>query len=177
MKDLLEKTEEFSFDALLSEREEDVLRVCFVCTGNTCRSPMAAALLNHMAKSERDTAKTKIKAVSAGLFASGDPIAENAVEALKREGVFPTEDNNYVAHRSSTVDARILESCDKIIGISSSHAMQLMLNFPQYSSKIFCMPRDIFDPYGTDVESYVRCLKEIKQGIAEMFFGENGEKL
>ncbi len=177
MKDLLEKTEDFSFEALLSEREDDILRVCFVCTGNTCRSPMAAALLNDMVRSEQNANKYGLKAVSAGLFADSAPIAENAVEALKREGVFPTEDNNYIAHRSQTIDARILDSCDKIIGISSSHAMQLMLNFPQYSSKIFCMPRDIFDPYGTDVESYVRCLKEIKQGIVEMFFGENGEKL
>ena len=60
----------------------------FVCTGNTCRSPMAAAMFNFLFP-ERNAF-----AVSAGLCADGSPISENAKEALRRRGVPCTVENN-----------------------------------------------------------------------------------
>ena len=68
-----------------------VRRVCFVCTGNTCRSPMAEAVTNALARqwienlpaAVRDAAAPTLEAFSAGLYAAeGEPIAQNAVTAL-----------------------------------------------------------------------------------------------
>ena len=69
----IEISEEFEFSQIVNVFENRGLKVCFVCTGNTCRSPMAAAVLNQYGK------KYDISAVSAGLFPHvGDPISENA---------------------------------------------------------------------------------------------------
>ena len=60
------------------------MNVLFVCTGNTCRSPMAAALFNKIAV-EKDL---DVRIESAGLFANdGEPASENAVAAMKDYGV------------------------------------------------------------------------------------------
>ena len=52
------QTEEITF-ALKDERTKEIRVYCFVCTGNTCRSPMAAALLNHYGTLTRFTRALK----------------------------------------------------------------------------------------------------------------------
>ena len=142
---------------------EHPFAVCFVCTGNTCRSPMAAALLR--AKG--------LRATSAGLFATGVPIAENAVAALEKAGVPSTPDNPYASHRSRGIDEETVEACDCIVGMTSAHALQLMAAFPAHARKITCMPHDIPDPFGGDEAAYDACLAAIEAGLCELFFAEN----
>ena len=168
--------------SLLALGEGKPARVCFVCTGNTCRSPMAEAVFNHIFRvpeicSACDPDKLlarSVRAISAGLFALGDPIAENAVKALEAAGIPSRPDNDYRGHISQSVNVEIMEECDAVIGLSGSHAMQLMSFFPQYASKITCFPFDIPDPYGGDEEDYALCLAAIRRGIGEMF-GIEGE--
>ena len=67
-------------------------KVIFICTGNTCRSPMAAAVLNHYG------APKGIFAFSRGIYADvGAPISENAAKALenKYKNVFACETENF----------------------------------------------------------------------------------
>ena len=150
--------------AFPEKKEDRVLRVLFVCTGNTCRSPMAAAWLNHFG------AARHIEAASAGLFpAPGAPISQNAVEALKRAGVVPTPDDRFDLHAARQVDEQLIRGYDRIIGISRRHAMELIYSFPAFAEKISSMPRDIPDPFGGDVDDYVRCLDAIAAGLKEMF--------
>lgn len=162
---------------------EKPLAVCFVCTGNTCRSPMAAAVLNDMARippicsmcdMEKLLNTRQIRAVSAGLYADGSPISENAVRALENAGIRSLPDNDYKSHISQSVTPELMQNCDRVIGISGNHAMRLISLFPQYASKISCMPHDIPDPYGGDLAAYENCLAAIRAGIVELFFPESG---
>ena len=164
---------------------ERPLTVCFVCTGNTCRSPMAAAMLNDktrippvcsMGDIEKLLNTKKIRATSAGLFATGAPIAPNAIEALERAGVRSLPDNPYREHISRTLDIDTVEACDLIIGMTGTHVMHLMAAFPAYASKICGMPADIPDPYGGDGAVYDACLAAIAQGLSEMFFAEDAHE-
>ncbi len=147
------------------EKKEGITqRVLFVCTGNTCRSPMAAAFLNRYGRSRG------IEAVSAGLFpAVGAPISANAVEALRLAGIEPTPDNRFDLHVARQVTDAVLRSCDRIIGISRRHAMDLICAFPAYAGMISAMPNDIPDPFGGSVEDYSRCLAQIAAGLKELF--------
>ena len=157
--------------SLLTLGEGKPARVCFVCTGNTCRSPMAEAVFNHIFRvpeicSACDPDKLlarSVRAISAGLFALGDPIAENAVKALEAAGIPSRPDNDYRGHISQSVNVEIMEECDAVIGLSGSHA-----------TKITCFPFDSPDPYGGDEEDYALCLAAIRRGIGEMF-GVEGE--
>lgn len=152
------------------------LRVCFVCSGNTCRSPMAQAVLNDMARLSQipsTVTRRQITATSAGISAlDGFPISENAVAALKECGINSCPDNDYINHSAKRIDESDFVLSDCVIGISSAHAMTLISAFPMYASKIFAMPEDIPDPYGMGIDEYVECLRKIRAGIEKMFFGD-----
>lgn len=139
-------------------------RICFVCTGNTCRSPMAAAVFNSFDK------LTDTTAVSCGLCArDGDPISRKAVAALKAKGIASSQFNDYEHHRARKVSESIMSQCDRIIGITESHALALISEFPKYASKITSMTRDIPDPFGRDQDCYLRTLDAIIDCLREMF--------
>lgn len=149
---------------LIPEATEHITKVCFVCTGNTCRSPMAQAVYNDLFKNKNSYA------ISCGLFPSvGECISQNAIIALKNAGIENTGENNYISHKAKSVSENLLCDCDYIIGISISHTLSLMSSFPQFASKIYSMPKSISDPYGGDIETYKQCLNEIINGIKEFF--------
>lgn len=152
--------------------------VCFVCTGNTCRSPMAAAVFNHISLApeictacdvEKLMGRKNIKALSAGLAAFGEPISENACIALEEAGIPSTVRNDYKSHVAREIDLETMQKAELVVGISSSHAMRLMVTFPQFASKITCMPKDIPDPWGGSLEDYKICLEEISAGVKEIY--------
>ena len=148
-------------------------RILFVCTGNTCRSPMAAALLNVMARSRELGEPRRFAASSAGLYASeGEPITPAAADALRESGVLPCGDNDYTAHRARLVSADLVAEADEIVGLTASHAMQLMLRFPEAASKIRTLPMDIADPYGGTQEIYRTCLAQLRYALELAYFTE-----
>lgn len=160
-------------------------RVCFVCTGNTCRSPMAAAVANALAnkslqalpESIRALASPEIEAFSAGLFANeGEPIAPNAVEALEAAGIPAIPAHDYKKHTAHTLCAEEAERYDLIVGLTAQHAFQLMMQYPHLAQRITSMPTDIADPYGGDSEVYRKCLEQITQAVRKLLFPASGEK-
>lgn len=153
--------------ALKEQRvEQNPHRVLFICTGNTCRSPMAAALYNDMVRREICTACADgvgaAVAFSAGLYANeGEPIASDAITALREAHVAPVLGNDYTAHRARTVTRAMIEEADEVIAISGSHAMELMMRFPEHVGKIKTLAMNISDPYGRGIEAYRECLMQL----------------
>lgn len=134
----------------------------FVCSGNTCRSPMAAALFNAYYGTD-----TRI-AESAGLFADGSPISQNATLALEQAGIIPPE------HISRPVSESIIQRAAQVIGITAAHADSLIWSCPHFASKITKLPIDIPDPYGGDLSVYQACLQSIQKALFEMFGPPDG---
>ncbi len=130
-------------------------KVLFVCTGNTCRSPMAQALFNKICETEG----LDFIADSCGIYADGfSPVSDNAKLALKNVGI---EFN----HISQPLSNKMASEADYIFGITDSHARTLMDIFPECSEKIYRFPLDISDPYGANLDVYENCLKEIEAGV------------
>lgn len=160
--------------------EAHALRVCFVCTGNTCRSPMAAAVTNAWAREElertfpasfADALTPRVIAESRGLFASdGEPISKHAKKALELAEIRPVTDADYRKHTAKTLAEDEIENFDWLIAISDRHAMELLLRFPSAAAKIICMPAPIADPWGGDLQRYRGCLAEIMAGVAQLLF-------
>ncbi len=119
-------------------------RFLFVCTGNTCRSPMAAALFRKMA-AERGL---PIVAVSAGLAAaSGSPASENAIKVLAEEGM------DLSRHLSKPVTRELCDEAQLIAVMSEHHRLSLIAADVD-PHKIFVLGGGVPDPYGGSADVY-----------------------
>ena len=150
-----------------NKREEHPLRVLFVCTGNTCRSPMAAAIFNDMAKKKRPGAM----ALSAGLFARpGDPVTPMAVKVLAEAGVVPQEPDPYPTHVAHPVEASWVRDADAVVAMSDRHAMELLFRYPEAAGKISTLPFELPDPFGGAEAVYRACFDKLQYAVALRFF-------
>ncbi len=169
-------TEEKTSADISEQSTGAVRRICFVCTGNTCRSPMAAAVTNALAiaRAEEEGALfPHLIASSSGIFAhEGEPISAGAVRALTEAGVPRLSGMDYCEHRAHRLSHEDLARYDLFVCLSDGHVMDMMLYFPEAAPKIMRMPHAISDPFGGSDAVYLRCLDEITRGVKELFFKE-----
>jgi len=129
------------------------LTVLFICTGNTCRSPIAEQLFN-----ER-TQGLLAHALSAGLDAKpGSPMNPKAADALTALGYTPT------AHSSILVSAEAVDEADVILTFTQNQKNELGERFPVSNGKLFTISeyaksgtgksQDVADPYGKSADVY-----------------------
>lgn len=145
-----------------------IFRVLVVCTGNTCRSPMGAALLRHALQAD-ERLRDVVAVESAGLAASsGSPAAENAVAALKKVGI------DLSAHRSQPVSSGNLTATDLILYMTTSHRETLEACFDELPEmRSFRFPanpedRDVPDPVGGGFAEYEACRDSLVEVIPDL---------
>lgn len=139
------------------------MNILFVCTGNTCRSPMAEGLFKKMIDEKYpNTCIAPHTCSSAGLFAmTGDEVSANSVKACERFGV------DISAHRARRITSYILDETDKFVCMTPDHAASLGLYVP--SEKIVVLGGGIPDPYGGDLETYIICANAIRTALISQF--------
>ena len=135
------------------------MNILFVCTGNTCRSPMAEGLFKKMlAEKNIDN----VTCSSAGLFAmTGDEVTPNSVKACERFGV------DISSHRARRITSYILDETDKFVCMTPEHASSLSMYVP--SETVMVLGGGIPDPYGADLETYIKTANYIKTALGLQF--------
>lgn len=131
----------------------------FVCTGNTCRSPMAEYLMRELCESN---GLQGISVLSAGTSAfSGDDISFYSREELASRGIDAS------AHRSRCITQELLQQADYVITMTEAqkHFLQNYCQAEKLLSMRDILGEDIADPYGRDEESYARCAEQIEKGL------------
>ena len=138
-------------------------KLLFVCTGNTCRSPMAEVIFNSLAVQQG----LDWRAESAGVAAVGDrPASPNAIRAVAEIGL----DLNM--HRTRFLPAIDLNEYSLFVALSEEHADILrsigipadylrVLHRATNADDIYDLRMDIADPYGGDLNDYRKCRDDI----------------
>ncbi|WP_102273607.1 low molecular weight protein arginine phosphatase [Cytobacillus massiliigabonensis] len=139
-------------------------RVLFVCTGNTCRSPMAEAILK-----SRNLPGIEVK--SAGVYAmDGSAASENTRKVLAENGIL------FDSHQSSMLNDELVNWTSYIITMTASHKAAVISMFPETAGKTFTLKEfaagnsngDIADPFGGSIEHYRQTYNEMNDMIIKM---------
>ncbi|MCX5678782.1 MAG: low molecular weight protein arginine phosphatase [Candidatus Omnitrophica bacterium] len=149
--------------------------VLFVCTGNTCRSVMAEAILR---KRLDELGKKEIEAHSAGIRAlNGLSPSEETIEVMKEEGV------DVSGFRTKNITVDMIKKADLILAMEDAHKDEILALAPAARSKTYLLKEygsshafnsrghGIDDPIGKHVEEYRIIRDEIKREI-ERFVGK-----
>ena len=135
----------------------------FVCSGNTCRSPMAAAIANaEIAARLRvsiDAPQTvNVRAMSAGLSARvGEPLTDEAQEALRTLSV------QFAPHAARNLTLELAQQAEMIFCMTSAQRDVLVKMLPAVAGKTRCLDEqtNIDDPIGKGMEAYLNCARRI----------------
>lgn len=107
------------------------MNIVFICTGNTCRSPMAEALIAHKLP--------HANVESAGIFAGYNQRAnQTAIEALSLQGI-------KLDHRSQPVTDKLLHWSDLVLTMTTEHKQSLILEYPKFQDKYFTLKEYVSD--------------------------------
>ncbi|MDR3591058.1 MAG: low molecular weight protein arginine phosphatase [Negativicutes bacterium] len=139
-----------------------MLRILLICTGNTCRSPMAEVFLQEKVK--KGGLADRIKVLSAGLYAGGEsPASPGARAAAARRGL------DLAGHRSRQLLPEYVQAADLVLTMTQSHKSAVKALAPEAAGKVYSLgeyagaPGDVPDPFGSGYEEYEACAVVIEE--------------
>lgn len=141
----------------------------FVCTGNTCRSPLAEVMFRRMAAERLGVGTDELEArghvaLSAGLAAAyGAPASEGSFLAARKRGL------DLSGHQSQTLSDDMVLYADRIFTMTPTHREWILSQHPEATDRVETLAADgdgVEDPYGGSIEDYERCAERIEREIA-----------
>ena len=141
-----------------------MLRILLVCTGNTCRSPMAETLLRE--KIRQSGKQDSIKTLSAGIAAFGEyPASDGALEIMREKGL------DLDKHRSCQLVPDLINTADIILTMTEGHKTNLLRMAPSAKAKTYTLAEfagetgDVDDPVGQPIQVYRDCAQQMESLI------------
>lgn len=148
-----------------------MLNILFICTGNTCRSPMAEAMFRHMSSGD-------VEVRSAGIAAFDGQAASNHTQQVLKDRNIEQE------HRAQRVTAELIGWADLILTMTYSHKMILLDQHKNSHGKVYTLKEyiteeidletdellnwDIADPFGGTLNEYERTAQEIEETLRKL---------
>ena len=145
------------------------LMVLFVCTGNTCRSPMAEALFRRLAAERLGCRPEEIErhgvvVASAGISAwAGTRASPGAVDVMAEMG------GDLGGHESQPLTEDLVRQADVILTMTAAHRAAILAQFPEAGGRVTMLSpdrQDVLDPIGGSLDIYRRCARQIHGHLA-----------
>lgn len=141
------------------------MRILFVCTGNTCRSPMAEALLREKLKG---VPGTEVKSAGVAAF-DGDKASENTLLVLEQRGIT-------LEHSARRLTDELMEWADLVLTMTKGHKGMICNLYPGQVDKVYTLKQyvgwqgdeDVADPFGGSLEVYAQCADELEQLLEKL---------
>jgi protein-tyrosine-phosphatase len=147
----------------------DIRNILFICTGNTCRSPLAEGFMKKLL--EKNSLR-RIEVDSAGLTAlPGSPASFQSLRVARENSV------SLEKHQARLVTPELIDQADLIVVMEPGQRQQLLDRYPEASGKILLLrhfarygsrERGIHDPYGLNLEVYRFCFEDIKECVESL---------
>lgn len=145
--------------------DKNKYQVLLICTGNTCRTPMAEGILKKLL-AEQGAQMVHVKSAGIGAM-DGMPASFIGVSVSRMHEV------NIMHHRSQQVTKKLMDKSDLVLVMAENHMNYMREKFPQHMNKVHLLknfenddpPEDpnVFDPIGGDAELY----EEVFLGLEE----------
>ncbi len=149
---------------------DDIKSIVFVCTGNTCRSPMAEALMKKLLK-ENNISDITVFSRGISVFENSGA-SENSIKAIKKYDI------DLSIHRAKGLTFEEVRKTDLILTMSEEHKFAVLSAFPEYKNKAYTLyefafdeTKDILDPFGGSLSVYENCLNEIYKCVKKLIGG------
>ena len=136
--------------------------IAIICTGNTCRSPMAETLLKdllHKKFGREDVARVTSAGVAAG---RGSGASSQSVEVMGKLGL------DLTGHCSQPLDDPLMAMSDLVLTMTRRHRDAILAAWPDRKDRVFTLRRDggdVTDPVGMPVDIYEQCAQQIREEL------------
>eukprot|EP00746_Dinoflagellata_sp_MGD_P029381 gnl/MRDRNA2_/MRDRNA2_16958_c0_seq1.p1 gnl/MRDRNA2_/MRDRNA2_16958_c0~~gnl/MRDRNA2_/MRDRNA2_16958_c0_seq1.p1 ORF type:complete len:158 (+),score=35.39 gnl/MRDRNA2_/MRDRNA2_16958_c0_seq1:140-613(+) len=147
---------------------EATRKVLIVCTGNTCRSPMAHHYLMHCA--EQKCSHINVCSRGVAVRKEEGKVNPNAVEVLRANGI-----DSIGSHESQQISENDVEDADLIVVMTQGHRDRLLDSIPMAAPKLRLLQsyvgkpeEDIADPFGMPLDDYHKCFEAMRPALDQI---------